>query len=339
MKQEKLMTTVDLDDFAHQNECFYDGERYSVRDNGAVFRHPQKRRRSNDNKWTFGQTNSSNPYLHISGVRIHRIVATAFHGLPPDPGYVVDHIDSNCRNNRPDNLRWVTRLENTLNNPITRKKIEYLCGSIDAFLENPSMLNEMSLAPNILWMRTVTLEEARNCKMRMSIWANSKNKTKGEIGRRSSYFGDRIYRPLTKWELGFEPGLDPAKTPGCGQYMWRATSYFPCCPQELIADPLESYFQNLKIGAVFSYSDDNDLSPKLTILEVAKAKNIPAILVMCERDSDKPFSISGISISEEGFFIHFNLGLYLDKDSANRAFLMKQELTDLWRESYSSCYD
>lgn len=48
-------------------------------------------------------------------------IATAFHGEPPSPQYVVDHIDTNCRNNRPENLRWLTRLENALMNPITRK--------------------------------------------------------------------------------------------------------------------------------------------------------------------------------------------------------------------------
>lgn len=42
---------------------------------------------------------------------IHRLVATAF--LPNDDGLPeVDHIDANPRNNRIDNLRWVTHLTN-----------------------------------------------------------------------------------------------------------------------------------------------------------------------------------------------------------------------------------
>jgi hypothetical protein len=44
---------------------------------------------------------------------------------------VADHIDTNCRNNYPDNLRRLTRLENALKNPVMRRKIEYLCGSVD----------------------------------------------------------------------------------------------------------------------------------------------------------------------------------------------------------------
>lgn len=71
--------------------------------------------------------------MEIASVRVHIIVATAFHGPKPTKEHVVDHIDTNRRNNRPDNLRWVTRLENALDNPITRKRIIMRCGSIEAF--------------------------------------------------------------------------------------------------------------------------------------------------------------------------------------------------------------
>jgi len=133
-------------------------------------------------------------------------VATAFHREPPGPKYVVDQIDTNCRNNRPENLRWLSRLENTLKNPATRKKIEYLCGTIEAFLENPSMLNDLRGDPNFKWMRTVTPEEAENRKVRMSFWANNDKKTAkptGAINRKSS-FGERVYKPLRKWEVGLD---------------------------------------------------------------------------------------------------------------------------------------
>jgi hypothetical protein len=252
------MAAVDINDFTQENECDFEGEHYSVRDNGAVLRHKQlfKRPRANDNQWTFGKETSQNAYLHIANVRVHRIVATAFHGDPPDPKYVVDHIDSNKRNNRPENLRWLTRLENALLNPVTRKKIEFLCGSIEVFLENPSMLNEFHLESNFSWMRTVTLDEAQNCKMRMSLWANSDRipKSTGLVHRKST-FGDRVFNPLEKWEVGLdrEPGLELSLTPRCAQYKWRAPAYFPCCPQNFGANPLEDYFNNLKPGTVLSY--------------------------------------------------------------------------------------
>ena len=46
---------IDIDDFKKEVSCEYKGETYSVRDNGAIMRHPKKgcRVRSLDNQWTF----------------------------------------------------------------------------------------------------------------------------------------------------------------------------------------------------------------------------------------------------------------------------------------------
>ncbi len=109
--------SVNVEVFNQEVKCVYKEEYYSVRDNGAVLRHSpvNKRARPSDNKWTFGRLNTKTGYLEIASVRIHRIVATAFHGEPATKEHVVDHIDTNKQNNRPDNLRWVTRLENILN--------------------------------------------------------------------------------------------------------------------------------------------------------------------------------------------------------------------------------
>ncbi len=133
---------VSIDDYKEVKDCIYKEEHYSVRDNGAVMRHPRegKRIRKDDNVWTFGKPNDITGYMEIAGQRVHRIVAFAFHGNPPTDQHVVDHIDTNRRNNRPGNLRWLTRLENALNNPITRARIENLCGSIEVFLADPSIL-------------------------------------------------------------------------------------------------------------------------------------------------------------------------------------------------------
>ena len=47
---------VSVHDFQQEVDCIYDGEKYSVRDNGAIFRkrRPGKRKRPLDAKWTFG---------------------------------------------------------------------------------------------------------------------------------------------------------------------------------------------------------------------------------------------------------------------------------------------
>ena len=133
-----------LHDYREIKECSYKGEQYSVRDNGAVLRHARegKRTRKDDDTWTFGKPNENTGYMEIGSERVHRIVDFAFLGEPPTTQQIVDHIDTNRRNTRPQNLRWLTKLENALNNPITRKKIEYLCGSIEAFVNDPSIIQE-----------------------------------------------------------------------------------------------------------------------------------------------------------------------------------------------------
>ncbi len=180
--------TVNVDDYRRQAECVYKAEHYSVRDNGAVFRHSRKNKslRKLDNQWTLGKPNS-NGYMLIASEVVHRIVAFAFIGEPPTNQYIVDHIDTNRQNNRPENLRWLTKLENILNNPITVKKIIYHCGSIEAFLKDPSILrNYENEDSNFEWMRTVTPEEAQISWRRMSNWAKKESynysSTGGSLG-------------------------------------------------------------------------------------------------------------------------------------------------------------
>ena len=44
---------------------------------------------------------------------VHRLVAEAYHGY--QEGLLVDHIDLNRKNNKPENLRWVTDEQSMLN--------------------------------------------------------------------------------------------------------------------------------------------------------------------------------------------------------------------------------
>ena len=115
---------IDVNDYREEKSCVYKGEEYLVRDNGAVLRksRPNQRVRKLDNEWTFGKYNDKTGYAEIAGERVHRIVAMAFIGNPPSSQHVVDHIDTNRRNNRPENLRWVTKLENILLNETTNNK-------------------------------------------------------------------------------------------------------------------------------------------------------------------------------------------------------------------------
>lgn len=150
---------VGINDYQEERECVYKGEHYSVRDNGAVMRHRKegKAQRPLDEKWTFGRANEK-CYFEIAGVPVHRIVATAFHGEPKFADMVVDHIDTNHSNNRPENLRWLTRLQNVLENPITLRKIIHLCGSVESFLQNPNQMK--SHFQDCSWMHRMSKEEA-----------------------------------------------------------------------------------------------------------------------------------------------------------------------------------
>lgn len=176
MEDLTFMDYLDLlNTYEKEVVCQYKDETYSVRDNGSVLRHPKanKKIRPTDNYWTFGKYNKKTGYAEIAGESVHRIVATAFHGPAPSPQHVVDHIDTNRRNNRPENLRWVTRLENILLNPVTAKKIELLCGSIEEFLKDPSKLCQGHIDKNYEWMRAVSREEAAASLEKMSAWAKS----------------------------------------------------------------------------------------------------------------------------------------------------------------------
>lgn len=125
-----------------------------MRDNGAVCRilRPNKRKRQLDGIWTFGIQCKTNGYRRVSGVIVHKIVATAFCGEQPSPQHVVDHLDTNRRNNRAENLRWVTRLENITNNPKTLRRIEQIWGSVEGMLLDPNRAEKAEPLRNRSWM-------------------------------------------------------------------------------------------------------------------------------------------------------------------------------------------
>lgn len=86
---------------------------------------------------------------------------------------VVDHIDTNRCNNRVENLRWLTKLENVLLNEATLKRVTFLCGGdINKFIENPACLQDLTGDnQDIMWMRTVSAEEAKLAMEHISSWA------------------------------------------------------------------------------------------------------------------------------------------------------------------------
>lgn len=294
-----------------------------MRDNGAVMRHSRqsKRPRQYDGEWTFGKADKQHGYMCIASVRIHRIVATAFHGEAPTPEHVVDHIDTNRRNNRPENLRWLTRLENVLKNPITFQRIMLTYGSIENFLTDPSKPRG-KLERNFDWMRTVSPEEAKNCLTNLQRWAASDKVPSG------GSLWEWIFKPVTVQSqrpdaFNTTSSLVMAKTPGAAQRKWRTPSEFPCCPQEAGEETITTYMEKLKPGAIFAR---NNFAEFVVVESAMDDKCCNSIWVICEQNQAgaiKPWSLAQV-IREDGFYVHTGLGAFFTKDGAEKAFCLAQ---------------
>lgn len=307
-------------------ECHYKNELYSVRDNGAVLRHApnNKRPRPTDNNWTFGKLNSKTGYLEIASVRVHRIVATAFHKEPPTKEHVVDHIDTNKQNNRPDNLRWVTRLENILLNPITSKRIEFICGSVEAFLADPSKFRDKFPDPNYEWMCAVSREEAQASKERLLAWAESDNPLQG--GSLGEWIYNRSVSSQVTDYVEEEVEFINSLTPNAVQKVrnWKTPSEFPCCPQENTKNPIADYTANLEVGNVFSRNQyTSSIIERFTI-----SKDEITLWIMCKSGDEnpiKPYSLAEITY-QNNVFVHNSLGTFFEKDGAEKQFTLAQGL-------------
>jgi len=98
----------------HENYFFQDDKKTIVNKHNHVIK-PQK----TGNYLRVKLTDGKKQFLH-------RLIAITFLGYPPNKDYVVDHIDRNPENNNIENLRWVTKSENSKNRRIvyTGKKIK-----------------------------------------------------------------------------------------------------------------------------------------------------------------------------------------------------------------------
>lgn len=339
--------------FEKQCEVSFKDELYVVRDNGAVYRRcrSQRRRRPLDEIWTFGTLNRHSGYFEISGHVVHRIVATAFHGPGPTMEHVVDHIDTNRLNNRADNLRWVTRLENILLNPITRARIAFAYGSLEAFFENPAAYADH----NWDWMKVVTKEQAQQSRTRLLAWAE-----KGQVNG-SGTLGDWLFKPKVRTsladEIAGEPNLSglraaqsealhvpnfasgeggnrvvqrygraaipppdeepvdrPSLTAGAIQRHWRTPTEFPLCPDKVSDDVLSIYLGRLTSGAVFARTQYGES----TVFDAAIGPNGVLSVVCLTTNGLKDWTNARVVI-EGDVFCHVSGGTFFDRDGAMKA--------------------
>ena len=342
--------------FTEIRECDYKGRHYLVRDNGAVYRKCKEggKRQKLDEDWTFGKQDPKTNYMLIGQERVHRIVCWAYHGAPEGDKNVADHIDTNRCNNRPDNLRWVTKLENTLNNPVTRAKIELICGSIENYLKHPKLLyGHESENPNFTWMRAVTKEEAELSLKRWNEWAakpveerKAKVERKGpgewlfskeelQMGKEwmgESLSGNKTWSQqkeeiekmnLQIWEE--EHGLKDSLTPGARQLNWKTPTEFLLCPGEGQERTLGSYLNNLVKGMVFTRNRFGDGG---VVLDCGINETDNALYVLTQNGDDeenrrtvKPWALCKIFLLD-GFYVHENQGSFFHEDGGQKYFTL-----------------
>lgn len=341
---------MNINSFLKVRECDYKGEHYSAREDGMVLRHARQgmSKRKLDDVWTYGILNAANGYLFIGTARVHIIVATAFYGPRDTTIYVVDHIDTNRQNNRPDNLRWLTRLENAILNEITKKKIELICGSIEAFLENPSLLRgHESEDKSFGWMKNVTKEEARNCLDNWTRWARTTTATH-DPNYKKKEIGDWIYQsskskpvinsptnkkqmdtlpvdnkpipdpiPIEKQEDSEDRLITESKTLLAAQYHWRTLTEFPCCPNVINEDGLLMYKENLKEGNVFT-SNQYDT---YYVVDKGMKKDGNELIVLATNNKEGFLSWSIVSIwMRKGKYVHESIERKAGKELSSKYF-------------------
>lgn len=340
------METLDVNVFTQEKVCEYKGRRYFVRDNGAVYRQCKDDgvSRKWDEQWTMGRFDPKSGYMLIGQERVHRIVCTAFHGEPEGDRNVVDHIDTNHCNNRPENIRWVTKLENTLLNPITRAKVELICGSVEAFLANPSLLyGHESENPNFSWMRAVTKEEAERSLKRWNEWAAKpveKRKPKGEgVGEwiydednpaveakpKSHFLYAGPYKSYAEHKAAVEEmnriehekqyGLKDSLSPGAKQLEWKTLCEFPQIPQEITDTPLRDYLARLLKGAIYTR---NQWGVSL-VYDAAMSEDGAHLAVITEITNATNYALSEVYFLD-GFFIHKSIRTFFSEEGAQKYF-------------------
>lgn len=271
------MIKVD-EEYTEERECIYKGIHYRVRNNGAVMRIPSpgKRVTKNDNVWTFGIIDD-NGYPSIAGVRIHTIVAKAFLGERPE-GLVIDHIDTIKTNNRPSNLRYVTKFENLVGNPLTRGKIEHVTGlPIEEVLKDMSVLKKINIPTNLSWIRSVSQNEADHIRKKLS---------------------HLISKPITKKEN--VPGNKSKTEYALQAGGWYPRGSFPFCPQHEDSS-LEEYASNIVIGKPFFFHHNN----KYIVDEFELSKDGKTLAVKCsDLLATKQNILITVKYNSRKWFIH-----------------------------------
>jgi hypothetical protein len=110
----------------------------------------------------------------IKNIRVHRLVALAFIGDPPDGKTQVAHNDGNPRNNLVSNLRWATNKENMQDKQRhgtqTRGSEHYLSKLTDESVRKIREYGEMGLKVSFMADALGVSETVIYCVLRGKTW-------------------------------------------------------------------------------------------------------------------------------------------------------------------------
>ncbi len=306
--------TIPIDNYGSEKEIEYEGEIYLVRDNGAVFRKhkPDRRSSSFDEAWTFGTLRQQGQYLCVGSAYVHRIVAFAFHGAPPSRQYVVDHIDTDKTNNRIENLRWITKLDNVLRHPGVRRRIESAYGSLDKFYEDPSTaVNELD--SSFAWLKSVSKEDAQKSRDQLQEWAKSDGFIKNGV-LKNRLHGNLQASPPIRPPLPAPVPEYESLTPMVIQRNWKTPAEFPCCPKDIGQDSLKEYVKNLSIDTVFSRDRYKE---SLVVMAELGDGFISVLTASTEENPVKPWALAKVTV-ENGKFIHEAISTFFKLDGGKK---------------------
>lgn len=245
--------------------------------------------------------------MHLGPEVVHRIVATAFHGQSPSDNHIVDHIDTNRRNNRADNLRWITRLENILLNPVTCRRIEIAYGSLEAFFKNPRAPLNPECLGKFAWMRTVSKEEALQSRERLQCWGLSNAPLRGGSLGEWIFSGAAVVRRDGERDTS-------SRTPNAVQRNWRTPASFDLCPKTCSPDALFDYLRRLTSGAVFA----SHIYGEPLVVVAEQGTDFISVLCNLPNNPVKGWAVTKVSI-ESGLFVHESVGTYFSFEGAQKS--------------------
>jgi len=227
-------------------------------------------------------------------------------------------------------------MENLRDNPITMSKIETVCGSKEAFIEDPSLLfDRKPKTPNNAGLRPVNPEEAEAYKHNWMNWGNKPVEERRSNGGGGGQGEWMFSMPQKSWKQHKaeieemnrriweeEHVLKDSLTPGAKQLNWVTPTEFPLCPVGGQERTLQAYLDNLVKGKVFTRTKYGDGG---LVLECGINEAEKALYVLSQkgdeesREAVKPWALCKVTL-QDGFFVHENKHSFFKKEGGQKNF-------------------